>query len=259
MAFENTYAWIMTNYREAEILNATKVVRRLIGINMPKEQWKIEVDGIFNATLAAMQIHMYDYARGTYADAPNTIETTPSRLKDSKSNIPAAVDISKMIKFRNSAYRNVSAVWFWTTNGLCVLLFLGSRKFSTQQRREALLRRNRDGGFHDYLWIVISCVAVANIIKRWAFGMISWITTRPRTRSPGTLEPNRGNALLSTGEGGYDNTMNGSAESGARDHDLERGPSIHEEGNAETPPHRIEEARDDDFDSLDIRAEDSTE
>jgi hypothetical protein len=157
VALGNTYAWRMTNHLQTQVLQTTHEATHLIGLRLQKEQWKVEVDSIFNATLAAMQLHVYDYARGTYKGYPNMIDATPIGLQDKKSNIRPAVDISKMFKFRDSKYKNVSAVWFWSTNVLCVLVILGCLRFSTEERRQILERKKGIGntGYHNYLCIAI--------------------------------------------------------------------------------------------------------
>lgn len=37
---------------------------------MAEEQWKVEAEEMFKASLAAFQLGFYDFARGTYANTP---------------------------------------------------------------------------------------------------------------------------------------------------------------------------------------------
>jgi hypothetical protein len=156
VALTNSNARNLVNTRGAAVLNATDQVKRIIGIRLAEEQWKVEVANIFEASLAGMQIRVFDYARGTYASHPNMIDRTPSILEDPSTNVRAAVEISTMYKFRNSTYKNVSAVGFWGINLLCILVFLGSRRYSSAERRAELEEKGFDGGYHDNLWGTIA-------------------------------------------------------------------------------------------------------
>ena len=164
-------AWDVANYRRADMLNATHEAKRIIGVRLAEEQWKVEVDNIFAATLAGMQIRIYDFALGTYANHPSMIDRTPLILQDNTTNIRAAVDIAKMFKFRDSGYVNFSAVLFWGINALCIIVFLGTRRFSTAERRAELLAETGDGGFHDCLWATIfwEIILVGLVKLLWRF------------------------------------------------------------------------------------------
>jgi hypothetical protein len=169
MALENTYAWWMVHYLQASVLNATRQAARIVDIRLAEEQWKLEVDNIFNASLAATQLQAYDYARGTYAPRPNgpaMIDNTPSILQNPKSDVRVAVEISKLFKFKNNAYKNISAFWFWTVNIGCLVIFLSSRRFSTKLTRHQLTERGDDGGYHDCLWITIFWKAICVVLVK---------------------------------------------------------------------------------------------
>jgi hypothetical protein len=162
----------MVNYLQASVLNATKQAARILDIRLAEEQWKVEVDNIFNASLAATQLQAYDYARGTYAPRPNgpsMKDYTPSILQDPKSDTRVAVDISKMFIYKNNEYKNISAFWFRLVNVGCLVIFLSSRRFSTKMRRNQLIGAGLGGGYHDCLWITIFfqkiCVVLAK--KGW--------------------------------------------------------------------------------------------
>jgi hypothetical protein len=175
VALNGSNAQNLMNYRGAAALNATKQVRRLVGIRLAAEQWKVEVENIFEASLAGMQIRAFDYARGTYAKHSAMIDRTPSFLATKGSGTRAAVEISRMFKFRNAAYTNVSAVGFWGVNALCVAVFLGSRRFSSAKRRaEAKEKYRGDGGYHDNLWGTIAwkllVVKPVRGVWRWIWG-----------------------------------------------------------------------------------------
>jgi hypothetical protein len=179
MAMENTYAWWMVHYLQANVLNATRQAARIVDIRFAEEQWKVEVDNIFNASLAATQLQAYDYARGTYAPRPNgpsMNDYTPSILQDAKSKTRVAVEISKMFKFKNNAYKNIPAFWFWFVNVGCLVIFLSSRRFSTKTRRDQLIEAGYGGGYHDCLWITIFwkgvCVVLAK--KSWRGTKRGW-------------------------------------------------------------------------------------
>ena len=74
IAFQGTAAWQLTNYIGLDALKATKETYKLAGIRLDPEQWKVEVDGIFDAELASMQTRLYDYSRGTYANSARWAE-----------------------------------------------------------------------------------------------------------------------------------------------------------------------------------------
>ncbi|KAF2674453.1 hypothetical protein BT63DRAFT_419745 [Microthyrium microscopicum] len=181
VALEDFYAWKVVQYPQASVLDATRRARRFVGIRLHPEQWKIEVDGIFNATLAAMQIRIFDYARGTYRSHENVIDSTPSSLKGA-SNLNAGIEISKMFKFRNSAYQNVSAIGFWAIIAVCIILFVGSRRFSTSERRKELIERTNEGGYHDQLWAWIlwkACIVVEfRELGMCVFNTIIWLAVK---------------------------------------------------------------------------------
>jgi hypothetical protein len=155
-ALEDYHLWSTINYRRGTALNATSQIQRFIGIRLAEEQWKVEVENIFAASLAGMQIRTFDYARGTYANHPNMIDRTPSLLGDNTTNVRAAVDVSKLFKFKNNAYREVSAVGFWGINVLCVALFFSTRRFSTAEKRKLAQSATGTGGHHDSLWATIA-------------------------------------------------------------------------------------------------------
>jgi hypothetical protein len=140
-----------------------------VGIRLAPEQWKVEVDGIFDATLVAMQTRIYDYARGTYKTYDNMIDDTPPSLQGNNKNIPAAVEISNMFKFRDKTYKNISAVAFWTTISAAMVIFLGSRRLllpeSLRHREEGDTNSDdaHDDSYHDHLWVTIfwkGCILV---------------------------------------------------------------------------------------------------
>jgi hypothetical protein len=153
-------AWNLINYRRSAALNATSEIKRVIGIRLAEEQWKVEAENFFAASLAGMQIRTYDYAVGTYAHYPNMIDLTPAWLSDKSSDVPAAVEVAKLFKFRLGTYTNVSAVGFWGINALCILLFFGSRRFSNARRREEAIQAHGSGGYHDNLWATIALKAL---------------------------------------------------------------------------------------------------
>jgi hypothetical protein len=190
-ALENTYAYRMVNYLQASVLNATKQATRILDIQFAKEQWKVEVDNIFNASLAATQLQAYDYSRGTYAPRPNgpsMKDYTPSILQDPKSDTRVAVEISKMFIFKNNAYKNISAFWFWFVNVGCLIIFLSSRRFSTKMRRDQLIEAGDSGGYHDYLWITIFWKAICVVLakKGWRSAKKNWrIAKKHAKAAPG--------------------------------------------------------------------------
>jgi hypothetical protein len=176
-------AWSVLNYRRAAALNASSQIKLVIGIRLAPEQWKVEVENIFAASLAGMQIRPFDYVRGTYSHHPNVIDKTLPLLQGGSSDARAAAEVAKMFKFRSSTIRNVSAIGFWGLNALCIVVFLGSRRFSTAARRAELQSRTGDGGYRDYLWATIACKLLfwrpAKAATKWVWGVfkaVTWVT-----------------------------------------------------------------------------------
>lgn len=178
MALEDAYAWKMMEYSQASVLDATRKSQRIVGIKLDPEQWKLEVNGIFDATLAAVQIHIYDYARGTYRKHQNVIDTTPISLQSGNKGLRAAIEISQMVKFRDKGYRNVSALAFWATIGGCIFVFLGSQRFSTPEKRAEVIERTGRGAYHDYLLATIfweGCIVVCvQKVGIWLYNGVVW-------------------------------------------------------------------------------------
>jgi len=172
LAGSNT--WRTLNYVQADALNATTEVRRLIGIRLAREQWKIEVENIFAASLASIQTRVYDFARGTYAHQPSMIDRTPMLLQGSTSDVRAAVQVASMFKFRDRSYRNVSSFGVWGIVVLCIVVFLGSRRFSNAKRRAEVEESTGDGGYYDYLWAGILWESVFVRFGKWAGKWISY-------------------------------------------------------------------------------------
>ena len=113
-----------------------------------KEQWKVEAEVLFQTSLARMQVDIFDLARGTYRSAglsSPAVDKLPEKFRGA----------CKMVAFHSEGYKNVSAIGFWGINLLCVLAFLGSRRYSNAERRAEQVASTGDGGFHDELWIII--------------------------------------------------------------------------------------------------------
>jgi hypothetical protein len=156
IALTDSDAWHLVNYLGAAALNATERIAPIVGIQLAEEQWKVEAENIFAASLVGLQIRAFDYARGTYADRPSVIDTTPLHLENPSTNVRAAVEISGMFKYRDPSFKNVSAVGFWGINMFCLLLVVGSIRFSNYANRQTLKDEGRsDYHLHDNLLATI--------------------------------------------------------------------------------------------------------
>lgn len=105
------------------------------------EQWKVEAENFFQISLARMQVNLFDFVRETYAALPG-YERVPAY----------AANAYRLYKFPAVGYKDISGYWFIGTLLFCAGLFLWSRRYSTPEQREASIRRNGHGGFHDNLW-----------------------------------------------------------------------------------------------------------
>jgi len=195
IALKYSNIWNVVNYKQADALSASSDIKRIVGINLTTEQWKVEVDGIFAASLSGLQTRIYDFAHGTYASHPYTIDLTPRELQG-ESNTQAAVLVARMFKFRDASLKNISTFWFWGIVALCIVVFLGSRRFSTAKRRTEVKKQTGDGGLYDWLWLSIVWeyvfYASGKTILCWlyrgaksGFGALqsSWVSLRKRSRS----------------------------------------------------------------------------
>lgn len=133
--------WHILNFQQATALNASKEIKRIVGIRLAREQWKVEVENIFVASLSGMQIRAYDYARGTYAQRPSMIDRTPRELQGGDSDVQATIQVARLFKYRSQDFQNISAFGFWGINGLCIAVLLGSRRFSNAERGRKQKRR----------------------------------------------------------------------------------------------------------------------
>jgi len=165
VGLNDSNTWHSINYLRANILNATAEIAQIEGIRLAKEQWKVEVENIFKGTLAYIQLRVFDFARGTYAHFPDVVNHTDPRVR--------GIDAGRMYKFRNGKYINVSTLGFWGGIALCIVLYIGSFRFSDEERAKRAEDRG-DKGYHNSLWIFIMFDSTFRLIfwpikKLWAW------------------------------------------------------------------------------------------
>ena len=195
VALKNSNTWNVVNYIQADALQASSEIKRIVGIDLPPEQWKVEVDNMFAASLSGLQTRVYDFAHGTYYSPTNRIDRTPRELQG-ESNTEAAVLVASMFKFRDASFKNISTFCFWGIAALCIVVFLGSMRFSTAERRTEIKNKKGDGGLYDWLWLSIVWEHVFYALGKTIFGWLyrgakagfgalqsSWVSLRKRSRS----------------------------------------------------------------------------
>jgi hypothetical protein len=115
-------------------------------VNLLEEQWKFEAESLFQTSLARMQLDLYDFAMGTYADMEGA-----KNLADADFN-----DASKLLMLPESGHKNIDRLWLVGINVFCFLVYLSSRRYSTSERRRDKLANGEDGGYHENLWGTIA-------------------------------------------------------------------------------------------------------
>jgi hypothetical protein len=215
VALADSNAWHLINYLGAAALNATEGIVPIIGIQLAEEQWKAEVKNILAASLAGSHIRAFDYARGTYAGRPSVIDRTPPHLEDPSRSVRVAVEISSLFKFRDVSFKDVSAVGFWGSIILCILIFLGSRRFSTAENRQTLKDEGGDYHYHDSLWATIFFKIVWKLLKSlWKqvqrLGIFLWRKADlvRRRASPPVSRPQSSYSVTAAGETQPDRSQN---------------------------------------------------
>jgi hypothetical protein len=113
---------------------------------LEQAQWMVEVESLFQTSLARMQLNILDFATEAYVSHGGLGAKVPEY----------AANAYKLCKFPAHGYRNINGVWFVGTNVFCVVLFLWSRRYSTPRQREDDIRNGGDGGYHDNLWGTIA-------------------------------------------------------------------------------------------------------
>jgi len=81
VGLNHSNTWYTINYQRANILNATAEIAQVEGIRLAEDQWKVEAENIFKGTLAYIQLRVFDFARGTYANFPYMVDHTDPRVR----------------------------------------------------------------------------------------------------------------------------------------------------------------------------------
>lgn len=110
------------SFRLAAGLDAQRKAGRGFSLPLAEEQWKVEAEEMFKASLAAFQLGFYDFARGTYANIPGYARTTEAQAACGS------------IKINSIGWKNVDAVLFWGILALCFVVFLFSRRHGSDRR-----------------------------------------------------------------------------------------------------------------------------
>jgi hypothetical protein len=98
----------------------TQAFMGLFQFGLPADQWQIEVQKLFNVSLAQMQMNVWNVARGWKYDADlpqyDRLRTEPFR----------GLDICSAIKIQGYGWKNLSLAWFMTLLGLSFCTVVGS-------------------------------------------------------------------------------------------------------------------------------------
>ncbi|KAJ9636837.1 hypothetical protein H2199_007831 [Coniosporium tulheliwenetii] len=141
VALNSSNAYDAIRYRSATGLDANKLFGRTWTLRLPEEQWKVEAEKLFQTSLARMQVDLFDFARGVYADAEGALNYAPQEFENAHT----------MLKLPVPGHKNVDGLWFVGINLFCVLVYLSSRRYSTPERRRDKIANGEDGGYHDNL------------------------------------------------------------------------------------------------------------
>lgn len=144
-ALKYSTAFDAMRYRRGQFLDANRHIGAASVLKLPKEQWKVEAQKLFNTSLARMQLDLHDLAWGKYADYEYVFNDVPDEFQDAH----------RLLIFPRQGYRNVDGLWLVTINVACVVIFLSSRRYSTPQKRREKTQAGKPGGYHDNLWITI--------------------------------------------------------------------------------------------------------
>lgn len=135
-------AYNAINFRGRTALDVNSCVGTSTTFTLPENQWSVEAETMFLTSLARMQLNLYDFAMGTYADIPGVRNFVAENMENA----------NRLIMFPVKGYKNLSAFWLWFTVGACTSLFFHSRRYSTAEQRNHLISQGQDPGYHDNLW-----------------------------------------------------------------------------------------------------------
>jgi hypothetical protein len=122
-------------YRDASALDASSKLVGSRSLQLPPEQWKVEVERFFATNLARIQIDARNIARGM----PDVDESDVSELSDI---IPAGVQgMCEMYKFKSIGWKNVNVYGFLGSlgAGLIVLVCSITREEDEEEDEEEKL------------------------------------------------------------------------------------------------------------------------
>jgi len=129
-------------YRKATGLDANYKLSRGLSLVLDREQWKVEVLQLFQASLARIQVSARNMARGD----PNI--PTYGR-KDYLDRIPQLREICNMYKFKSTGWRNINVAGFLSAiGGGLFALFLGR----TTENEEELRIEGYYRGLREVKW-----------------------------------------------------------------------------------------------------------
>jgi hypothetical protein len=120
-AFYHSGSYWAYKYSQESGLDAfTQAFLRVFQFGLPADQWRIEVQKLFNVSLAQMQMNVWDVARGWKYDADlpqyDRLRTEPFRDHD----------ICSAIKIQGYGLKNLSLAWFVTLLVLSFCMVVGS-------------------------------------------------------------------------------------------------------------------------------------
>jgi hypothetical protein len=129
MALDFSSACGSTQFRGAEALDAQSKISHMQSQDLASEQWQVEVEKIFQTSLARIQLNAYDIVRGTAAAFDGYHDTLPAGYRG----------ICSLVAIQTAGWQNLNVIGLVGTIFGVALLWIISRKVETQNRVNTLI------------------------------------------------------------------------------------------------------------------------
>lgn len=129
LALDFSTACGSTRFRGVEALDAQSKIAHMQSQELNSEQWKVEVEKFFQASLARIQLNAYDIVRGTAVAFDDYHDTLPVRYRG----------ICNLVAIPTVGWKNINVVGLTATIFGVALLWIISRKVKDQKRVDTLI------------------------------------------------------------------------------------------------------------------------